>query len=343
MKLLKALEISLIAIITITATILCLNLVNFVKTDTKAIVSQTHVKVTSPITIEVSGFNKYDRIYLILNADTPIYNIIVSPRSALIPLSLDVEGIETDARCPILLTRHFFVANASGSAKITLYMQPKVPYAIKDLEGKTRFKVFSYDEGDEKCMGINLEAVEFAQNGFTQTLLIFPLNEVIQPDFQVEGKLKLLQGKIAYVNLIVMTDVTWYAFNVASFALRPNSSISFTVNAGSKELFNRVGELLGRKGLFIALGIGLHNKQFNVNEIPQASLAIGDVTITNNGKKITIKSQPLYDYDLPYRLYVFHKFQPTHEHLLLVSALISEVLAFSYVTVELWRRERREK
>ena len=343
MKLLEALAASLIVLILITATVLCLNLVNFVKTDTKVIVSQAHAKAHSPVVIEVPSFNKYDRVYLILDASMPIYDVAVIPEGSLIPLPLDVEGIETDVRYPILLTKHFFfVANASGTAQLVLYMQPKAPYAIKDLEGRTRFEVFSYDE-DEKYVGIDLEAVEFAQNGFTQTLLVFPLNEVIQPDFQVEGKLKLLRGKVAYVNVIIMTDVTWYAFNVASSALQPNSNVNFNINAGSRKLFDRDGEFLGQRGLFLALGIGLYRGQFNESEAPRASLAVGEIKVTNGGKSMVVKSQLLHEYEMPYRLYVFHKFQPTGEHLLLVSALLSEVLAFSYATIELWRREREER
>jgi len=339
MKLLEALAASLIVLILITATVLCLNLVNFVKTDTKVIVSQAHAKAHSPVVIEVPSFNKYDRVYLILDASMPIYDVAVIPEGSLIPLPLDVEGIETDVRYPILLTKHFFfVANASGTARLVLYMQPKAPYAIKDLEGRTRFEVFSYDEDGEEYVGIDLEVVEFAQNGFTQTLLILPLNEVIQPDFQVRGKLKLLQGKIAYVNFMIMTDVTWYAFNIAPSTLRPNSNVNFNVNAGSRELLGRTGEFLGKKGLFVAIGIGLCNRQFGVGEVPRATLAIGDITITNGGKKMVMKSQLLHEYELPYRLYIFRKFQPTGEHFLLVSALISEVLAFSYAAIELWRR-----
>jgi hypothetical protein len=216
-------------------------------------------------------------------------------------------------------------------------MQPKIPYAVKDLEGKTVFEVFGYGEDNREYVGIEVKGVEFAQSGFTQTLLVYPINEVIQPDFQAEGWLKLLEGKVAYVNFIIMTDTAWYVYNIAPPTLKPNSSVRFNINAGTGEIFNRAGAFLGQKGLFIALSIGLHGKQFSINETAHAVVAIGDVTVMNGGEKITIKSQTSYEYDLPYRLYVFHKFQPTLEHLLLVSALASEVLACSYVVVRLWR------
>lgn len=342
MRALKTLSVALFAAILITAAILCLNLINFVKTDTKVIDAPTHVRVCSPITIEVPSFNKYDRIYLILNASAPIRNVTIKPEGALIPLPLDVEGVEADVTYPLLLSRRFFfIANATGPAQLILRMQPKIPYAVKDLEGKTVFEVFSYGEDDREYVGIDVKAVEFAQNGFTQTLLVHPLNEVIQPDFQAEGELKLLEGKVAYVNFIIMTDTAWYAFNIAPHTLKPSSSVRFNINAGTRELFNRTGAFLGQRGLFIALGIGLHDKQFSINETARAVVAIGDVTVMNGGKKITIKSQTSYEYDLPYRLYVFHKFQPTLEHLLLVSALASEVLACSYAVIRLWRGRGR--
>jgi hypothetical protein len=183
-------------------------------------------------------------------------------------------------------------------------MQPEIPYAVKDFEGKTVSEVFGYSEDDREYIGINVKAVEFSQNGFTQTLLIYPLNEVIQPDFQVEGELKLLEGKIAYVNFILMTDNDWYAFNVAPFTLKSNSSIKFDINAGTRELLNRTGAFLGQRVLFIALSIGLHNEQFSTNETANARVAIGDVMVTNHEKKIAIKSQAYYE---SYRYHIYVK------------------------------------
>jgi len=340
MRILKTLSVTLFIIILFTASILCLNLINFIKTDTKIIVSHTHTRVGLPTVIEVPNFNKYDRVYLILNANTPITNIVIKPKDALVPLPLDVEGTEADIAYPILMSKNFFfVANTTSSAQLILYMQPEIPYAVKDFEGKTISEVFGYIENDKEYMGIDVKAVEFSQNGFTQTLLIYPLNEIIQPDFQVEGELKLLEGKIAYVNFILMTDNDLYGFNVAPFTLKSNTSIKFDINAGTRELFNRTGAFLGQRVLFIALSVGLHNKQFSTNETAHARVAIGDIMITNHGKKITIKSHAYYEYDLPYRLYIFHKFQPTLEHVLLVLALTLEVFACSYVVVKLWRSE----
>jgi len=331
----------LVALIATSAT-LFINLVNFVKTDTEILTSHQQVKAGSPVIIEVPKFNRFDRIYLVLNATIPINNVTVQPKNALVPLPIDVEGSEVDATYPIMMTRHlFFVANISGQAILVMYTQPKTPYVIKDIEGKTYFTVFSYIENGKEYMGISIEAVKFRENGFTQTILVIPFNEIIQPDFQVQGILKILGGKIAYVNLIIMTDIGWYAINIASHTMQPNSTISFNVNAGSRELFNRTGEYLGQRGVYLALGIGLYERQFATNEIPQVTLAIGNVTITNGGKNMTILSKVLYEYDLYYRLYIFRKFQPIHEHFLLVSSLVLEVTAFNYIAIKLWKTRMR--
>lgn len=340
--LLKALSVALFAAILFTVIILGINLISYVKNDTEVIVSHTSVRVGQPTIIKVPHFNKYDRIYLMLSATTPVYNITVRPTEILTPLSFDVEGVEADLFYPILLTKSFFfVANAGGSAELVLFMQPKVPYAIKEFEGKTVYKVFRHNEDDKEYLGVYVRAVAFSQSGFTQTVLVYPLNVVFQPDFQVEGELRLLEGKIAYVNLVVATENALYAFNVAPFTLKNGTRIKFNVNAATKELFGRTGAFLGQKGLFIGLSIGLHEKQFEFNEIPYAVLGIGNITILNMGEKLIIEPQTFYEYDMNYRLYIFHKFQPTLEHGLLVSALVSQVLAFSYVSIKLWRNSKR--
>jgi hypothetical protein len=336
--LLKALSAALFAAILFTVVILGINLINFVKNDTEVIVSNTCVRVGQPTTIKVPNFNKYDRIYLILSATTPIYNLTLRPKGILTPLPLDVEGVEADFFYPILSTKNFFfVANAGGSAELVLYMQPKTPYAVKEFEGKTIYEVFRHNEDGKEYLGVSLRPVTFSQSGFTQTLLAYPLNVVFQPDFQVEGELRLLEGKIAYVNLIVATDSALYAFNIMQSALKNSSSIKFNVNAGTRELLGRTGAFLGQRGLFIGLSIGLHDQQFSSNETTYAVLGIGNITIMNGGEKITIQPQTFYEYDLNYRLYIFHKFQPTLEHVLLISALASQVLASSYVSIKLWR------
>jgi len=342
MKKLKLLAILLVIAMTLTSAVLGLNLLSFMTSDTEIIVSQRIVDINSPVVIKVPRINKYDRVYLILNATAIPYSITVNPKCVLIPLPLDVEGVEYDYAYPILMTRHFFfIANASGSAQIILNMQPKTPYAIKDVEGKTRVKVFEYVEGAKEYIGIDIEAVKFAENGYTQTVLATPLNEVIQPDFQVSGEVKLLQGKVSYINLIIMTDTDWYAFNIVPSTVQPNITISFNVNAGSRELLGRTGEFLNKRGLFIALGIGLYSGQFNVSEAARAVVAVGDLTVTNGGRSRVIRAQVFNIYEMTYRLYIFRKFQPTFQHFLLVSALALEVLAFNYVTIKFWKRVKR--
>jgi len=328
-------------VIVATSAILAIELLNFMRTDTEVIATYQRVNAVAPLTIELPRLNKFDRVYLILNATTPIYNITVQPRGVLLPLPLDVEGFEIDAVHPIMLTKHyFFVANTSGQAKLVIYPQPKTPYAIKDFEGKTSFTVFSYVENEEEYMGISIKVLKFRENRFAQVILVIPFDELIQPDFQVQGVVKVLEGKVAYVNLIIVTDIDWYAINVISDATQP-TTISFNVNAGSPELFDRTGKYLGQRGVYLALGVGLYEGHFTANESPQATIAIGNITIINGGKIMTVPSKVLYEYDLYYRLYIFRKFQPTHEHVVLVSSLILEVVVFNYIVIKLWKTRVR--
>ena len=341
-KLIRIFATIILVALVATSAILLLNLVNFVKTDTEILVSHQQVKVGSPVTIEVPRFNRLDRIYLVLNATIPVHNITVQPEDALIHLPMDVEGSAIDIAYPIMITRHFFfVANTSGRATLVMHLQPKTPYAIKDFEGRAYSTVFSYIESGREYMGINIKVVKFRENGYAQTILVVPFNEIIQPDFQVQGELKVLEGRIAYVNLIIMTDTDLYAVNIAPLTTQPNLTINFNVNACSRELFNRTGEYLGKRGVYLALGIGLYEGQFSADETPQATLAIGNVTIVNSGKNITVSPKVLYEYDLYYRLYIFRKFQPTYEHFLLVSSLVLEVLAFNYIAIKLWKNKIR--
>jgi len=331
----------LLAIVATSAT-LAIELLNFMRTDTEVVATYQRVSAGTPLTIEVPGLNKFDRVYLILNATTPIYNMTAQPRGVLIPLPLDVEGSEVDVAYPIMLTkRYLFVANASGQARLVIYPQPKTPYAIKDLEGKTSFTVFSYVENEEEYVGISIKVLRFRENRFAQVVLVIPFDELIQPDFQVRGVIKVLEGRVAYVNLIIMTDTVWYAINVVPEVTQP-TTISFNVNAGSPELFGRTGKYLGQRGMYLALGVGLYEGHFAASESPQATIAIGNLTVINCGKNTTVPSKVLYEYDLYYRLYVFRKFQPTHEHFLLVSSLVLEVVAFNYIAIKLWRTRVRK-
>ena len=329
-------------VIVATSAILAIKLLNFMRTDTEVVATYQRVNAVAPLTIEVPRLNKFDRVYLILNATTPIYNMTVQPIGVLLPLPLDVEGAEIDVAYPIMLTkRYFFVANTSGQARLVIYPQPKTPYAIKDLEGKTSFTVFSYVENEEEYTGISIKVLKFRENRFAQVILVIPFDELIQPDFQVQGVIKVLEGKVAYVNLIIMTDVSWYAVNVASDVTQP-TTVSFNVNAGSRELFGKTGEYLGQKGMYLALGVGLYEGHFTANEPPQATIAIGNITIINGGKIMTVLSKVLYEYDLYYHLYIFRKFQPTHEHVVLVSSLVLEVVVFNYIVIKLWKARMRK-
>lgn len=322
---------TVILFILITSLILIWNIVAFATQDMESIYSSVNVRVGCHVRIDGPIFEKHDRVYLILNANTPVSRISVEPKESLIQLPLDIEGLPYEITYPTMLSRgFFFIANSSGSASIVLDMQPKIPYAVKVCEGNIESTVFSHAE---KYIGVRLKAINFTEAGYCQLLLIHPYNGEIQPDFNVDGEIKVLSGKVAYVNLVLMAEDSWYAFNLASFAA-PNSTIKFTVNAGSRELFGR--DVLGLRVLFLAFGIGLYKGDYDpmVVEKPEAVVAFGKLRIMNNGRETVVEPTVLNEYNLEYRLFVFRKFKPTMLNIALVVALAFECYTLLHLAVK---------
>lgn len=336
---LKILISTTILLIIVTTGILLLNLYEFVKTDTILITPAVKAKAGEPVDLEIK-FNKYDRVYLILDANTTISEIHIQPKNTLISLPLDVEGVEYDIAYPIILQRGFFyVANSSGSARITLTLQPQIPYAIKTAEGEVNTSILAHEN-----LTLRLEVKKFATNNYSQLLLVQPYDKKAEADFQVGGTIKLVEGKIAYVNLILMTkESAWYAFRVAPGTLKEGETIGFNINARSTELFGRNGEFLGKEILFIVFGIGFYRGQWSAGEMPSATIILGDLFISNNGESCLIKAQALKEYELKPRIYIFRKFTPTHVHTLLVFALASEIAALTHLALRWLKLDEKDK
>lgn len=319
------------------AFLLAWNVISFLVQDTISISSSVDVKVGHQVRIETPKLEKYDRVYLIFNANMPVSRINIEPGGVLIQLPLDIEGSPHDITYPTILNRgFFFIANSSGSALIVLEMQPKIPYAVKVCEGSIDSTIFNYEK---KYIGVRMKAINFTEAGYAQLLLIRPYNVIIEPDFYVEGVIKVLSGRISYVNLILMAEEGWYAFRLASSA-GPNSTINFIVNAGSRELFGR--DVLGLRVLFMAFGIGLYKEDYNSTELSEAVVALGKLRAVSGGKEVVIEPIALDEYKLEYRLFIFRKFKPTMLHVVLVAALVFDCCTLLYLVIragrKYWRR-----
>jgi len=325
----------------INVSVLFWNLYEFIKTDTALLTPLVRVKAGKPIELEIPNLNKYDRVYMLLPANIIVADIIIQP-NILHPLPLDVEGFEHDATYPIMLQRGFFyIANSSGTARIKLTLSSQAPYAIKTIEGKVRYVL--HNDSDE-FLSLTVMIEEFnPTNNYSQLMLIQSYEKTIEPDFQVKGTFKLVEGKVAYVNLVLISDEAWYAFRVAPDTLKEGETINFNINAGSMELFGRNGEFLGKKILFIFLGIGFYREQWGADEKPSATISVGDLSVLNGGEIYLVKAKVFDEYDLKPRIYIFRKFTPTHVHVLLITALASEITALTYLALRWLQLDEKNK
>jgi hypothetical protein len=339
----KALAILALILTSITVAALGWNLYSFARSDTIEVRSAKEASISSPVIIEIPSFHKYDRIYLTMNADIPVAAIEVQPRESLIQLPKDVEGIGTDLTYRGLSQEGFFyVANSTGNARFLLTVWPRIPYAVRNLEGNLSYELLDYSDREGKYFDLKMTAQEFTAAGFAQLALVHLFDRVAEPDLQIAGEIRLLGGRIAYANLILGTDTELRAFRVATPPLVNGSSLDFHVDASTKELMGRTGLefFFGQKILFIGFGIGLDKKDWTAGQVPQAEIAVGDITIVNGGKISTIEATPLNEYKLDYTLFVFQKFQPEYMQLMLAAALISEVAALTFLAIRIWRKDR---
>jgi hypothetical protein len=342
MRLEKLIAVTILLLV-INGSALFWNLYEFIKTDTVFLAPLVRVEAGKPLDLEIPSLNKYDRVYMLLPANTTVADINIQPRNILHNLPLDVEGLENDVAYPIMLQRGFFyIANSSGTARITLTLQPQSPYALKTVEGKVSHRILCNDAGEYLSLMLTVEEFNTANN-YSQLMLIHPYGETIEPDFQVKGSFKLVEGKVAYVNLILMSDEALYAFRIVRETSKEGETIDFNVNAGSMELSGRNGEFLGEKILFIGLGIGFYRGQWSACENPSATISVGDLLILNNGESYLIKARVLDEYDLKPRIYIFRKFTPTHVHILLVAALASEITALTYLALKWSKHNEKHK
>lgn len=339
----NALKILTIILVLITTTALGWNLYSYARSDTIAIKSAKEANTNSPVVIDVPSFHRYDRIYLTMNADIPVASVEVQPRGSLIQLPLDVEGSKIDLTYRGLSQEGFFyVANSSGDARLLLFVWPRVRYVARILEGNVYYAFSSYSDREGKYIDLKMTAQGFTGAGFAQLGLLNLFGQVAKPDLQIGGNIKLLNGRIAYVNLILGTDTELRAFRVATPPVEPDITLDFHVDAATKELFNRTGleYFFGNKIAFIGLGIGLNQKDWTPGEVPQAEIAIGNITIVNGAKTSIIEGTTLNEYELEYTIYIFQKFQPEYTQVILVAALISEVSAFAFLAIRTWRKDR---
>jgi hypothetical protein len=273
-----------------------------VKISIKEEHSSLNVNAGSDESILIPSVNKSDRIYLILNSSSRI-NTKVEPTTALTQLPFDIEGIPYEFEDWILEQQRLcFIANESSSSMLQLsFTDPKTPYVAKIFEGNADYTLYKYiDESKENFIGVYVQALTNQTSRFQQVILIYPYNRIAEQNFQINGSLKLISGKIAYVNLIIMTqDRNWLPYNLVPqynvIESRPRRTINFTVNLHNQTAFGHpFSEDFNKQIQYITINIGLDSSRWLSTDVSHAEVGIGNVSIYN-GAEVTAIEPEVFD------------------------------------------------
>ncbi len=310
-------------------------LLGFTRSETLHTSSYLNVITGSQKNILLPQVNKSDRIYLVLNTSSDAI-VEAEPTNAFEQLPFDVEGLPFEYEDWIMLQQRFlFIAKESANPSLSVtFKNPETSYAAKVFEGIINYSLSRYvDEISVDYLEVHVQAPTKQNSRFQQVMLFYSYNQIADQHFQINGSLKLIAGKIGYVNLILRTrDRVWFAYQLApETVITAEETVNFKVNVYNQSIFGPTfSQHLGKQIQYIAVSISLDSTQWTGEE-GYAKIGIGEIKI-ENGNKITIIPPNVSDnHQVRYELYIFHKFNPypaytnsilTLAFLILIGALI---------------------
>jgi len=333
----------LLILLTLTVIIFAWSIYDFTENSTFFHESILNVNADSDSCINLPMVHPLERVCLIFDADFPL-SLSVDPSDSLTPLPLDVEGRDDLAYPSILQRRYFYIVNYTSSPTFWLNAGPSICYyALQLLGTPANYSVFKIAEDELNYIGVRLEADLNSSTiqEYSRLFLVSGYSEVAEPDFEVSGVFRILGGKIAYINLVLMTETNRYSYPLASPISAADGFVPFKVDLSNTEIStNRMGVFLGKNILYVAFEIGMETLKGSLNQTVYAEVALGDIVIENGYSKRIIKADVEEEFQTTYRLYIFRKFTPTWDHYLMISALTFETGAAAYLLLRKWRSSR---
>lgn len=285
--------------------------------------------------LQLTGLQFDDRVMVRFSTKTPI-SLIVSKASQLIPTApFEVEG-RTQIFVDYLLESQRFLFIVPEAGDYSLLFAPLTP--------QTLFSIFFSDEVNaslsqsvlEGKTALNVTLSSFNQDGerFPKIFLTYPLELVVENDFEISGTVSLASGAIGLltVNLVDDTDYSFYSFLVLPSDAKVGQTISFRIDTTSKELFGR-GSIQGDKLSFLSIGIALDKLHFAFegNKTVHASVLLGDIRMLNSGKKVVMETNASNVFQVPYQVYVSSKFHPSYYDFIIQMFLLTGVMMVGWV------------
>jgi len=319
---------SILCLIIILSIFISYTLLEFIKSDTMVISSQFNVTAGGIAIFELPEVNENDRVYFVFNTSS---RIKVEQNSMLIQLPYDIESRPFEFEDWIICQQRLcFIVNSSSNSAIRFkFLDPENPYYIKFPGEKLNYTLFNLNRTYDNYLGIHIETITTRTYMAPALWLIYPYHKNAEPNFQVNGSLRLMKGDISYIHFILVTgDKNFFAYNLISNKNKKmGETINFYVNAHNKTINGQTfSERFEKQLSYLMLAIGLNATKLN-NETISAEVAIGTIQI-KNGNSITKIIPKVSDaYQVSYSLYIFHKFHATPIYEISVLTLIFLVIA----------------
>jgi len=165
------------------------------------------------------------------------------------------------------------------------------------------------EKGEMKISQITVDGYEMINVTITKNsaMFVYPINLTVNKDFKVKIKFLSLSNVKLKLNIMSDTDNMLYVYEV------PLNSTYFEIDTTTEESYKR-GSILGDRISSVSISIAHISK-----DIP-ASVIVGDMEILNAGKKVIIDAATRQSYEVPYEIYIAHKYSPS------VMTLISWIL-----------------
>lgn len=336
MKIRVVLYSAVIILIAIVASHIIIELIDFVSSSSIKISPVLSATAGETISINLPRVKKYDRIYLVLDAYINIDEIYVSPIEV-IQLPNKVESFEHDVFPELINEKRylFIVSDDSERALIHLRLQPLIPYIVKNIEGHQRYIILDGCNGEVDLICISLSPVRFHINNYTRIMFIHPYKQRIEPNFKINGLVKLIHGKVDYIDVTIMTKKEWYTFKIIDPFTPPRVPIPFEIDAYSNDILGRRGEFLGENIEAIGISVGISKGTYE--EYSYSIVGIGELVIHNGNSRYEIKPTVQSKYVFNPTVYIFRKFQPSKNYFVSTISLTILFISLTKLTIQIFK------
>lgn len=273
-----------------------------------------NIEYAKQSSLQLTGIEPNDRVLVAFQTTAPV-NLTVLKGSRPIPTApFEVEG-RTHVFVDYLLDTKRFLFIAPEAENYTLLfnpLTPQTPYSPLLTDDMNTSISQSVVDG-HKMLNITLSSFKNVGERFPKIFLAYPLDLVVRNDFEVRGVACLTTGAIGMmtVNFVDDTDYAMYGYEVLSANTEKGQMTSFSINSTSRELFGH-GSIKDDRISFMSVGIALDklHSVFEERDIVYASVLLGDIQVSNGGKRVMIDAEASIFFEVPYQVNISSKFHP---------------------------------